>query len=155
MISAMSLNDRFSGPSSGTSPTPLQLASRSRRGRGGDVAGGDGRHLADARNRPEEESQVPDRRGLTGRVIHERWVGKRVVRDDASHAEPPEGLGSGPREADEGSVNRRGSRVRQCQPEHRIGAGERLVHDCRVSVRALDDVDALANVGRELCRVVW
>ena len=175
----MSLNDRSSGPSDGTSPTPLQLAVEEQaRGRGGDVAGGDGRQLAVARDRREEHALVLDRRDLADGVVHERGVGERAVgdsggRDQVVHREragdvaglAAQGVprpsadtattrptpcllnasAAGPGEADEGGLDRRGPRVRRCQPEDGVGARECLVHDGRVAVRALDDVEARAG----------
>jgi hypothetical protein len=73
--------------------------------------------------------------------------------DDAPDAVRLGGLGGGSREADEGGFNRSGLRVRRRQPEDGVGARECLVHDCGVPVRALDDVEALADAGRELSRI--
>jgi len=44
-------------------------------------------------------------------------------------------------------------RVRRCQPEDGIGAGERGVDNRGVSVRALHNVDTRTDLGRELRRV--
>jgi hypothetical protein len=61
--------------------------------------------------------------------------------------------GRGPCEADEGIFNRRGLWIRRRQPEDGIGVAECLVDDRRVVVRALDNLEVLADVGRESRRV--
>jgi hypothetical protein len=63
---------------------------------------------------------------------------------------PGERLGGGPGEAGEGGFDRRRPWVRRRQPENGVGAGECLVHNRRVAVRALDNVEVLADLGREL-----
>jgi len=63
---------------------------------------------------------------------------------------PVERLGGGPGEAGKGGFDRRRPPVRRRQPENGIGAGECLVHHRRVAMRALDDVEVLADLGREL-----
>jgi hypothetical protein len=49
-----------------------------------------------------------------------------------------------------GGFDRRRPGVRRRQPENGIGAGKCLVHNRRVAMRALDDVEVLADAGREL-----
>jgi len=39
---------------------------------------------------------------------------------------------------------------RRRQPENGVGAGKGLVHTRRVAMRALDNVEVLADLGREL-----
>jgi hypothetical protein len=63
---------------------------------------------------------------------------------------PVERLGGGSRKAGEGGFDRRRPRVRRRHPEDGIGAGKCLVHDRRVAMRALDNVEVLADLGREL-----
>jgi hypothetical protein len=47
-------------------------------------------------------------------------------------------------------VHGRGARIRWHEPEHRVGAGERLVHDGGIAVRALHDVDPVAGMRWEV-----
>jgi hypothetical protein len=70
--------------------------------------------------------------------------------DDAPDVVPLERLGGGPGEADKGGFDGRRPRVQRRQPEDGIGAGECLVHNRRVAVRAHDDVEVVADLGREL-----
>jgi len=64
----------------GAAPACVEQQARSR---GGDVAGGDRRQLAVARDRREEHALVPDRRGLADRVVHERGIAERPECDAA------------------------------------------------------------------------
>src|ERR1700751_257892 len=57
---------------------------------------------------------------------------------------------AGPGEAGIGGLERRGPRGRRRHREDGVGAGECLVDNRRVAVLALDDVEVLADVGREL-----
>ena len=82
-----------------------------------------------------------------------RAAAERGDADDALDAVPPERLGRGPGEADKGGFNRRRLWIRWAKPEHGVGTGERLVYERRVAVRALDDIETLADVGRESRRV--
>ena len=73
--------------------------------------------------------------------------------DDPPDAVPVERLGGGPGEAGKGGVDRRRPRVRRRQPENGVGAGKCLVRNRRVAMRALDNVEVPADLGRELCRI--
>jgi hypothetical protein len=63
---------------------------------------------------------------------------------------PLERLGSGPGEVGEGGFDRGRPWVRRRQPEDGVGVGECLVHNRRVAMRALDNVEVLADLGWEL-----
>jgi hypothetical protein len=90
---------------------------------------------------------------IAGTVCPGRAAAERGDANHALDAVPRERLSGGPREADERSFNRRRLRVGRRQPENGVGVGECLVDDRRVAVRALDNVEALADVGRESRRI--
>ncbi len=66
---------------------------------------------------------------------------------------PVERLGGGPGEAGKGGIDRRRPRVQRDQPENGVGAAQCLVRNRRVAVRALDNLEVLADLGRELGRI--
>jgi len=75
---------------------------------------------------------------------------ERCDRYDASDALLLERLGGGPGETDVCILDALGRGVRRAEPEHCIGPSERRVHDAGIAVRALDDLDALARLRREV-----
>jgi hypothetical protein len=62
---------------------------------------------------------------------------------------PLDRLGGGPGEVDERDFNRRRPGIRWREPEDGAGAGERLVDNGRVAVRARYYLDTLADLSRE------
>src|SRR5258708_33008535 len=87
------------------------------------------------------------------RVGTGRAAAEHGVADDAPGAVPLERLGGGPGEAGKRGFDRRRPWVRRRQPENGVGAGECLVRNRRVAMRALDNVEDVADLGRELWRI--
>src|SRR6266581_6049783 len=66
---------------------------------------------------------------------------------------PLESFGRRLGEADIGGVDALSPRIRRREPEDCVGACESRVDDGRVTVGALDDLDALARTSRDAARV--
>jgi hypothetical protein len=76
------------------------------------------------------------------------------MNDGADSDDPLDALGlkrvaRRPGEVQVGGLDALGVRVWRHQPEHRVGALERLVDDVDVAVRSLHDLDAVAGSGGE------
>ena len=77
-------------------------------------------------------------------------------RGDANHAFDAVRLQRGagrPAKVHVRGVSALGVRIRRNEPEDRVGPRERLVHDVRVSMRSLDDLDALLRLRRQPRRI--